>query len=93
MTDIDPDVIQYYENYLAMFDTDGWKAIIKDLQESLVDDQRTAVSRCETGDDWLTEKGRQQRSIQFIQFETGIRNAYEQLMNPSPLPDEEDSEE
>ena len=79
MTPIDPEVQKYFEEYIEMFGTPGWKRFITDLEGSLKTDQKTAAKRCDTTEKWFEERGAQAKTERMVQFETMIRNNYDQL--------------
>lgn len=89
MSDIDPDVLKYYERYLDLFTHDGWKQFISDLSEGLASDERSATARCDTSEKWFEERGAQKKAKQILNFETMIRMAYEQVTNPDTPFDED----
>lgn len=80
MLPIDPETQKYFDDYLDLFGHPGWKRFMEDLSESLVNDQKTAVQRCDTTEKWFEERGLQAKTMKLLTFETLIRNKYEQLV-------------
>lgn len=63
----------YYDNYLTMFGTDGWKQFKDEfggLLNSLIEG---AVSDCDTNDKWMYRRGEVIRLQQVVNFEEFIR--------------------
>ena len=63
---IDPDTQKYYDDFFDMFGTEGWLRFIKDLNVSLSDNQRTAMTRCDSNDKWQLERGNQEIMTRII---------------------------
>lgn len=83
MTDpLTPEIQKQFDDYFDMFATPGWKQFTRDLQESLLNDQKSAISRCTTSDKWFEERGMQARTLKILAFEAALRAQYEQLTNP-----------
>ena len=87
MKPIDPEDQKYYDEYFTLFATEGWKRFVKDLTDSLISDQETAVARCDTSEKWHTERGAQGKALRIINLENSLRAAHENLTNPPEVDD------
>jgi hypothetical protein len=88
---IDPDLQEYYDDYMDLFLHPGWHRFISDLRSSLASDQMTANQRCDTSEKWFEERGAQHKTLKILNFESMIRNAYDSLSdseNQGDLSDE-----
>lgn len=67
---------KYYDNYFSTFATDGWKQLIEDLQELFDTYQIENIQ-----DDMHLKYVQGERQIlrRLLQFETGIRTAYDTI--------------
>lgn len=95
MSNIDPieehqKVVQFYEEYLDLFTHPGWKRFIDDINSGLEQDQKTAVARCDTDQKWFEERGAQAKTLRIAQFETLIRNSYDQFLEQDTLEEEDE---
>lgn len=64
---------EFYDNYLTMFSTDGWKQFKEEyniLLDALVDG---AVNDCDTNDKWMYRRGEITRLQQIVNFEEFVR--------------------
>ena len=66
----------YYENYLDMFRSEGWKQLIKELKENAV--SVNSVEATKDGNDMYFRKGQLNVLAHMINLETIILNAYEE---------------
>ena len=82
----------YFEAYLDMFTTPGWQKFVEDLQDSLDQDQKSAVSRCKTAELWHEERGAQAKALKILTFETMIRNSYEEYKESLQPADPQDED-
>ena len=88
MNDIDPATQEYYDNYLDLFAHPGWIQFIDELRTSLEQDMKTSVSRCDTGEKWMEERGSQSKVLRVLGFENAIKNALDSLNAPSDSDEE-----
>jgi len=73
----DIELQKYYENYLDMFSTPGWKQLEEDLndsQKSYLEDMVNALP-----DNYQRIQGRVQQIRYILNFKDATINAYEQL--------------
>lgn len=73
-----PEVEKYYETYFDLFSTDGWKQFIQDVSDNL---QQYDVRSVENVDDLRFKQGQLKVIDHVINWETLIRNAYEEIAN------------
>ena len=69
-----PEDQKYYENYLDLFLTDGWKQFVKEAQD-LLDSYEIEDIKDEI--DLAFVKGQRSSLLNITRFETGIKNAIE----------------
>ena len=69
-----PDDEQYYENYLDLFLTEGWKQFVQETQELL---DSFEIEEIKDGEDLAFVKGQRSSLLNITRFETGIKNAFE----------------
>lgn len=69
-----PDDEQYYENYLDLFLTEGWKQFVQEAQELL---DSFEIEEIKDGEDLAFVKGQRSSLLNITRFETGIKNAFE----------------
>lgn len=67
-----PEDEKYYENYLDLFLTAGWKQFVKEAQD-LIDSYR--IEEIKNEQDLFFVQGQINTLTNVINFETGIRNA------------------
>jgi hypothetical protein len=80
MSNIDPDVQIYFENYIDLFATPGWAQFKEDMQAALKDSQTTAATRCDTSDKWMQERGEQQKLMKILSFDHVMISQYEAML-------------
>ena len=73
-----PEVEKYYETYFDLFSTDGWKQFIQDVSDNL---QQYDVRSVENVDDLRFKQGQLKVIDHVMNWETLIRNAYEEIAN------------
>jgi len=71
---LSPDDEQYYENYLDLFLTEGWKQFVQETQELL---DSFEIEEIKDGEDLAFVKGQRSSLLNITRFETGIKNAFE----------------
>jgi len=71
---LSPEDQKYYENYLDLFLTDGWKQFVKEAQD-LLDSYEIEDIKDEI--DLAFVKGQRSSLLNITRFETGIKNAIE----------------
>jgi len=71
---LSPDDEQYYENYLDLFLTEGWKQFVQEAQELL---DSFEIEEIKDGEDLAFVKGQRSSLLNITRFETGIKNAFE----------------
>jgi len=69
---LSPEDEKYYENYLDLFLTAGWKQFVKEAQD-LIDSYR--IEEIKNEQDLFFVQGQINTLTNVINFETGIRNA------------------
>ena len=69
-----PDDEQYYENYLDLFLTEGWKQFVQEAQELL---DSFEIEEIKDGENLAFVKGQRSSLLNITRFETGIKNAFE----------------
>jgi hypothetical protein len=78
---LSPDDEKYYENYMDLFVTDGWKQFINEAKE-LVDSYK--IEEIKNEQDLFFVKGQINTLMNVINFETGIRNALDMEAGNDP---------
>ena len=73
-----PEIEKYYETYFDLFSTDGWKQFIKDISDNL---DQYDVRTVENADDLRFKQGQLKVIDHVMNWETLIRNAYEEIAN------------
>jgi hypothetical protein len=73
-----PEIEKYYETYFDLFSTDGWKQFIKDVSDNL---DQYDVRTVENADDLRFKQGQLKVIDHVMNWETLIRNAYEEIAN------------
>lgn len=76
-----PEDEKYYENYLDVFLTDGWKQFIQEAKD-LVDSFK--IDEIKNEQDLFFVKGQINTLMNVINFETGIRNALDMEAGNDP---------
>ena len=69
-----PEDQQYYENYLDLFLTEGWKQFVQEAQELL---DSFEIEEIKDGENLAFVKGQRSSLLNITRFETGIKNAFE----------------
>lgn len=77
----DTEELEYFKNYLDMFDSPGWKQFVQDYMGAKEDMQETALYQVKNMDELLVMKSRLGFCDQIINFEQQIRNEYETRFN------------
>ena len=73
-----PEIEKYYETYFDLFSTDGWKQFIQDVSDNL---NQYDVRTVENADDLRFKQGQLKVIDHVMNWETLIRNAYEEIAN------------
>ena len=73
-----PEIEKYYETYFDLFSTDGWKQFIQDVSDNL---NQYDVRTVENADDLRFKQGQLKVIDHVMNWETLIRNAYEEIVN------------
>lgn len=76
-----PEDEKYYENYLDLFLTAGWKQFAKEAQD-LIDSYR--IEEIKNEQDLFFVQGQINTLMNVINFETGIRNALDMEAGNDP---------
>ena len=76
-----PEDEKYYENYLDVFLTDGWKQFVQETKD-LVDSYK--IEELKNEQDLFFVKGQINTLMNVINFETGIRNALDMEAGNDP---------
>ena len=76
-----PEDEKYYENYMDLFVTNGWKQFINEAKE-LVDSYK--IEEIKNEQDLFFVKGQINTLMNVITFETGIRNALDMEAGNDP---------
>jgi hypothetical protein len=71
-----PEIQKYYETYFDLFATSGWKQFIQDVEDNL---KQYDVRTIENADDLRFKQGQLKVIDHLMNWETLIRNAYEEL--------------
>jgi len=72
------EIEKYYETYFDLFSTDGWKQFIQDVSDNL---DQYDVRTVENADDLRFKQGQLKVIDHVMNWETLIRNAYEEIAN------------
>jgi hypothetical protein len=67
---------EYYDNYFALFATEGWKQFVKENQQSL--DDLNKITSC-PDDEFQKRKGKCEVYATVCNFENFIRLSFEQI--------------
>ena len=76
-----PEDEKYYENYMDLFVTNGWKQFINEAKE-LVDSYK--IEEIKNEQELFFVKGQINTLMNVINFETGIRNALDMEAGNDP---------
>ena len=74
---LDRETEKYYNNFFDLFQTEGWKQLIKDIDDNILS-INNIVSTKDTEDLWL-RKGQLQVLTHLKSFEDAVKLAYEEL--------------
>ena len=69
-----PEDEQYFENYLSMFLTPGWKQFVEEAKDLLESYQ---IEEIKDEIDLSFVKGQRSSLLNIVRFETGIKNAFD----------------
>lgn len=72
---MDKELEQYYESYLDLFMTDGWKNFVEDFQ--LAASELSNIRRVSTLEDMKFVQGKLEVIDNILNFETNIKNTFE----------------
>jgi len=78
---LSPEDEKYYENYMDLFVTNGWKQFINEAKE-LVDSYK--IEEIKNEQELFFVKGQINTLMNVINFETGIRNALDMEAGNDP---------
>lgn len=67
----------YFDNYFDLFLTEGWKQFVSEIEDSI--DSYT-IEDIKDEKNLYTVQGKLQILKRFAWFETGIRNAYDEIL-------------
>ena len=71
---------KYFENLIDMFSSEGWKAFVAEIQKGQTTTANELAFKSDaTSSDLHYMRGRVQAYTQILNFETGIRNTFDQL--------------
>ena len=76
-----PDDEKYYENYMDLFLTNGWKQFVQEAKD-LVSSYK--IEEIKNEQDLFFVKGQLNTLMNVIHFETGIRNALDMEAGDDP---------
>lgn len=71
------------EALLEMFQSEGWKVLVKELEKELQMCKDSAADTCTTSDSWQFARGYMTKLKQMAGYEMFIKAVYEQEMEPS----------
>ena len=71
-----PEDEKYYENYFDLFVTDGWKQLVKEIDD-LLSLQRIEDIKDEK--DLYLLQGERSSLLRIVNFETGVKSAYDSI--------------
>lgn len=72
---MDKELEQYYESYLDLFMTDGWKNFVEDFQ--LAASELSNIRRVSTLEEMKFIQGKLEVIDNILNFETNIKNTFE----------------
>lgn len=67
----------YFDNYFDLFSTQGWKQFISEIEDSI---DTYTIEDIKDDKNLYSVQGQLQILKRFAWFETGIRNAYDQIV-------------
>lgn len=79
MASLDQETEQYYNKYFDLFNTDGWKQLIEELQQNAL--VINSVEATKDENDLYVRKGQLNVLAYLINFETTINTNYEELVS------------
>ena len=74
---MDQETQQYYDKYFNLFQTDGWKQLIEELQQNAL--VINSVEATKDQNDLYVRKGQLNVLAYILSFENTINNNYEEL--------------
>jgi hypothetical protein len=78
---LSPEDEQYYENYMDLFLTKGWKQFVEEAKELIASYK---IEEIKNEQDLFFVKGQINTLMNVINFETGIRNALDMEAGNDP---------
>jgi hypothetical protein len=78
---LSPEDEQYYENYMDLFLTNGWKQFVEEAKELIASYK---IEEIKNEQDLFFVKGQINTLMNVINFETGIRNALDMEAGNDP---------
>jgi len=82
---MDQETQQYYDNYFSLFITDGWKQLMQDFGNNVL--QINSIEATKDADDMFFRKGQLNVLAHLINMETIVQNNYDEASKPA---DEDD---
>ena len=79
MASLDTETQQYYDNYFNLFQTDGWKQLIKELQQNAL--VINSVEATKDSNDLYMRKGQINVLAYILNLESTTNNNYDELEN------------
>lgn len=80
---MDKELEKYYESYLDLFVTDGWKNFVEDFK--MAADDLSNIRNVASLEDMKFIQGKLDVMDRIVNFETGIRNTYEEYFDDSQV--------
>ena len=79
MASLDQETEQYYNKYFDLFNTDGWKQLIEELQQNALVINSVEASKYEN--DLYVRKGQLNVLAYILNFETTTNTNYQELVS------------
>jgi hypothetical protein len=79
MASLDQETEQYYNKYFDLFNTDGWKQLIEELQQNAL--LINSVEATKDENDLYVRKGQLNVLAYILNFETATNTNYEELVS------------
>ena len=79
MASLDQETEQYYNKYFDLFNTDGWKQLIEELQQNAL--LINSVEATKDQNDLYVRKGQLNVLAYILNFETATNTNYEELVS------------
>jgi hypothetical protein len=79
MASLDTETQQYYDNYFNLFQTDGWKQLIEELQQNAL--VINSVEATKDSNDLYMRKGQINVLAYILNLESTTNNNYDELEN------------